>query len=353
MDAELERRLGWSARKIDLPAGRYDTVLPPTAVSDLMIYAYWVASARTAYDGQSVYARPGGGTRIGDRLAAARCRSTATRSTRRCGRSRSWSPPPAARTPASSTTVSRCRAPTGSATGCSSRLVQTRETAALTGQPVTPVVDNLLVDVEGRPRQPEDLVRDVDRGLLLTCLWYIREVDPQTLLLTGLTRDGVYLVEGGEIVGAVNNFRFNESPIDLLDRFCGRVGDGAVVLPRVGRLLPADRHPRPPRPRLQHVHRLPGPVAPPVETSPRAGSRRHRCSVEGSRAQGRDVAEVSAPASLTRVEPSVPDFSTQAAGRLNRVLAWRLNQGVGGRRGWGRRGRTGRGCRRRWSTRGG
>ena len=58
-----------------------------------------------------------------------------------------------------------------------------------------------------------------ERGLLLTCLWYIREVDPQTLLLTGLTRDGVYLVENGEITGAVNNFRFNESPVDLLRRF--------------------------------------------------------------------------------------------------------------------------------------
>ena len=58
-----------------------------------------------------------------------------------------------------------------------------------------------------------------ERGLLLTCLWYIRAVDPQTLLLTGLTRDGVYLVENGEITGAVNNFRFNESPVDLLRRF--------------------------------------------------------------------------------------------------------------------------------------
>ncbi len=59
----------------------------------------------------------------------------------------------------------------------------------------------------------------MDDGLLLTCMWYIREVDPQTLLLTGLTRDGVYRVEGGEITGAVNNFRYNESPIDLLRRF--------------------------------------------------------------------------------------------------------------------------------------
>jgi Predicted Zn-dependent proteases and their inactivated homologs len=64
----------------------------------------------------------------------------------------------------------------------------------------------------------DEMIASTERGLLLTCLWYIREVDPQTLLLTGLTRDGVYLVEGGRVIGAVNNFRFNESPIDLLGR---------------------------------------------------------------------------------------------------------------------------------------
>jgi predicted Zn-dependent protease len=62
------------------------------------------------------------------------------------------------------------------------------------------------------------MVARTERGLLLTCLWYIREVDPATMLLTGLTRDGVYVVENGEVVGAANNFRFNESPVDLLDR---------------------------------------------------------------------------------------------------------------------------------------
>ena len=69
------------------------------------------------------------------------------------------------------------------------------------------------------------------RALLLTCLWYIREVDPQTLLLTGLTRDGVYLVEDGEVVGAVNNFRFNESPVDLLGRIQAASGT-SQTLPR-------------------------------------------------------------------------------------------------------------------------
>jgi predicted Zn-dependent protease len=74
-------------------------------------------------------------------------------------------------------------------------------------------------------------VAETSRGLLLTCLWYIREVDPQTLLLTGLTRDGIYLVENGEVAGAVNNFRFNESPVGMLSRLT-EVGITGPTLPR-------------------------------------------------------------------------------------------------------------------------
>ena len=98
-------------------------------------------------------------------------------------------------------------------------LLQTRHSAGLTDQPATPAIDNLVLEIDGGQGSEQDLVAGMEKGLLLTCLWYIREVDPQTMLLTGLTRDGVYLVEGGEIVGAVNNFRWNESPIDLLNRF--------------------------------------------------------------------------------------------------------------------------------------
>jgi predicted Zn-dependent protease len=219
MDADLEQRLGWSSRTVALPAGRYDTVLPPTAVADLMIYAYWTAAARTAQDGQSVFARPGGGTRIGERLSRHPVQV--------------YSDPHHPALEAIPFLAVDSSTETGSVfdnglplqrthwveDGRLAALVQTRETAGITGQPTTPVVDNLVVEVSGAERSLDDLVRDVDRGLLLTCLWYIREVDPQSLLLTGLTRDGVYLVEGGEITGAVNNFRFNESPIDLLDRF--------------------------------------------------------------------------------------------------------------------------------------
>jgi predicted Zn-dependent protease len=102
--------------------------------------------------------------------------------------------------------------------GTLAALPTTRFTAGLTGLPVTPAVDNLVLTVAGAAGGLDDVVAGTERGLLLTCLWYIREVDPQTLLLTGLTRDGVYVVEGGEVTGATTNFRFNESPVDLLSR---------------------------------------------------------------------------------------------------------------------------------------
>ena len=63
-----------------------------------------------------------------------------------------------------------------------------------------------------------DMIKQVKRGLLITRFWYIREVDPQTVLLTGLTRDGVFLIEDGEIVKPVHNFRFNESPVAMLNK---------------------------------------------------------------------------------------------------------------------------------------
>ncbi|MGA1329613.1 MAG: metallopeptidase TldD-related protein, partial [Candidatus Nanopelagicales bacterium] len=84
-----------------------------------------------------------------------------------------------------------------------------------------PISDNIIMSVDGATATEADLIKSVKRGLLITCLWYIRMVDPVTLLLTGLTRDGVYLIEDGEVVGAVNNFRWNESPVELLGRIQG------------------------------------------------------------------------------------------------------------------------------------
>ena len=219
MDAQLVQRLGWARRRVDLDAGRYDTVLPPTAVADLMIYAYWTASAREAHDGQTVFSRRGGGTRLGERLSDRPLHMYSDPAYPRLEAA------PFVSTSSSNEieSVFDNGLPLGRTDwikdGTLTALLQNRFTAGLTGQPVTPYVDNLVVEVEGATGSTQDLVAGVERGLLVTCLWYIREVDPQTLLLTGLTRDGVYLVENGEVTGAVNNFRFNESPIDLIRRF--------------------------------------------------------------------------------------------------------------------------------------
>src|SRR5205823_4489471 len=66
--AQVVRRLGWMERTVDIAPGRYDTILPPTAVADLLVALYWSASAREADDGRTVFSRPGGGTRVGERL---------------------------------------------------------------------------------------------------------------------------------------------------------------------------------------------------------------------------------------------------------------------------------------------
>ncbi len=218
-DEELARRLAWGERRVDLEAGRYDTILPPTAVADVMIYAYWTADARSAWEGQSVYSRRPTGTRIGEAIA----RPEVTLSSDPGYDGLQCAPFVVASASSNVTSVfdnGLELAPTDwIRRGELSALRQTRHTAEMTQQPVTPVVDNLVLDVAGGTGSLQDVVAGTERGLLLTCLWYIREVDPQTLLLTGLTRDGVYLVEGGEITAAVNNFRWNESPVDLLRRF--------------------------------------------------------------------------------------------------------------------------------------
>ena len=218
-DAELAKRLGWAQRRVDLPAGRYDTILPPTAVADLMIDAYWSAGARVAFEGQSVYSLRGVGTKIGRPIA----KPGVTLFSDPAFAGLECEPFALAASSSNESSVFDNGLPLERTDwirdGELTSLLQTRHSAAMTQQPVTPAIDNLVLSVDGATGSVDDLVADTERGLLLTCLWYIREVDPQTLLLTGLTRDGVYLVENGEITGAVNNYRFNESPIDLLNRF--------------------------------------------------------------------------------------------------------------------------------------
>ncbi|HSR85757.1 MAG TPA: metallopeptidase TldD-related protein [Streptosporangiaceae bacterium] len=231
LEADLGRRLGWAERSVELPAGRYEALLPPTALADLMIYMYWSAGAKDALDGRTVFSKPGGGTRIGEQLASlpVSLRSDPAAAGLECA------PFVIAHASSRDSSVFDNGLPKAStdwiANGVLTALTQTRHTAQLSGHPVTPAIDNLMLTAPGATGSIADLVSRTSRGLLLTCLWYIREVDPQTLLLTGLTRDGVYLVEKGEVTGAVNNFRFNESPVGMLNRIT-EVGSTVPTLPR-------------------------------------------------------------------------------------------------------------------------
>jgi predicted Zn-dependent protease len=231
LEADVKKRLEWGRRTHALEAGRYDTILPPTAIADLLIDAYWNAGALDAHEGQSVYSKAGGGTRIGERLTDLPL--TMRSDPAMPGEESS----PFVLTGASSrmSSVFDNGSPIGPTDwihdGELAALIQTRHSARLTGLPFTPFCDNLELVSSDADGNIDDLVASMDRGLLLTCLWYIRPVDPQTLLLTGLTRDGVFLVDKGEVVGAVNNFRFNESPIGMLKR-ASAVGRSEATLAR-------------------------------------------------------------------------------------------------------------------------
>ncbi|CNG72764.1 putative Zn-dependent protease-like protein [Mycobacterium tuberculosis] len=231
LTGDLARRLEWGERRVDLPAGRYETILPPSAVADLMIYLYWSAGAQDAHDGRTVFSAPGGGTRVGERLATL----PVTLSSDPAAPGMECAPFVVAHASGREASVFDNGLPLGATDwirdGELASLIQTRYSAERTGLPVTPAVDNLALTGPGGGASLEEMVARTERGLLLTCLWYIREVDPQSLLLTGLTRDGVYLIEDGEVVGAVNNFRFNESPVDLLSRLA-EVGGTGPTLPR-------------------------------------------------------------------------------------------------------------------------
>jgi predicted Zn-dependent protease len=229
--ADVARKMAWSQRRVDLPAGRYETLLPPSAVSDLMIYLYWTMEARDADEGRNVFARPGGGNRVGERLAALPL------TLRSDPAAPGLETAPFQVVGASSGSASVFD--NGMATpavdwiseGVLANLIRPRAWALKTTAPATAAVDNLVLEDATATADLDEMVAATDRGLLLTTLWYIREVDPQTLLLTGLTRDGVFLVEGGEVTGAVNNFRFNESPVDLLGR-TNQAGRTERTLPR-------------------------------------------------------------------------------------------------------------------------
>jgi predicted Zn-dependent protease len=233
LHGRLRRLLGWQEVRVELPAAPYEVLLSPSAVSDLLLPLVWAAPLRDALEGHGPFARPGGGTRLGEQLCPLPLTIAADPAD---PRARAM---PFVATTASGPGTSVFDNGLGIgrtsvlADGVLSALVSSRAQARRAGLPPSPLADNLLVD--GGPTATRDLAAMVAAtqgpALLITSLWYIREVDPEQLLLTGLTRDGVYLVEGGRVVATVNNFRFNESPVDMLQRVT-EIGRAVPALPR-------------------------------------------------------------------------------------------------------------------------
>jgi predicted Zn-dependent protease len=225
---ELSTRLGWASRTIELPAGRYETLMPPSTVADMMIYLGWTMDGRGAQEGRTALSAPGG-TRVGEKLTELGLTL--------------YSDPKAAGLECSPFVAATSSSERVSVfdngmdidrvdwirDGTINALAYPRAVAAEYDVPPAVPADNMLMT--GGWASLSDMIRRTERGLLLTTLWYIREVDPTVLLLTGLTRDGVYLIEDGQVTGAVNNFRFNESPLDLLRR-ATEAGVSETTLPR-------------------------------------------------------------------------------------------------------------------------
>lgn len=228
---EVSQKLEIQKIQITTEPGRHRVTLSPSAVSDLMIYLLWSSAARDAAEGRSAFSNVKGGTRIGEKLSDRKL-TLAT-------------DPALTGIETFDHVVNLGSSALGSAfdtgmkinrtelisDGVLTALGSSRHAAQEAKLPFTPLAENIsLTDPQGIGSLTE-LASRMGDGLLITCLWYIREVDPQNLLLTGLTRDGVYVISGGEIVGATNNFRFNESPIDMLSRVMDS-GQTVSCLPR-------------------------------------------------------------------------------------------------------------------------
>jgi predicted Zn-dependent protease len=184
------------AEPVDLEPGDYTVVLEPAAVAEL---AFWVMSAmdaRAADEGRSFYARPGGGTLVGDKIFDEKFSIRIDPADPLAPEGGvGWEGVP-----------HRARAFIDK--GVLTTLYRSRAWAQKTQAEPIPFARNFII--AGGDASLDDLIRSVKRGVLVTRIWYENMVDPRTLLLTGLTRDGNFLIENGRIVAPVRNMRFNQ-----------------------------------------------------------------------------------------------------------------------------------------------
>jgi predicted Zn-dependent protease len=217
---------------VALEPGRYTVVLEPTAVGNLLGLMAFAMNARSAEEGRSFFSKPGGATKIGEKVVDERVTIISDPQD-----------PDLLADPYTGEGL-----PIGRTVwiekGVVQHLAYDRFWANKRGVAPTPLGGGLKM--AGGTASLDELIAGVSRGLLVTRFWYIRGVDPRSILNTGLTRDGLFLIENGRVTRAVRNFRFNESPVVMLNNLealgrpervsaseSGGVGGNAVVVPPI------------------------------------------------------------------------------------------------------------------------
>lgn len=183
--------------------GKYTVILEPAASIGLLGNMGRSLNARRADEGRSFMSKEGGGTKLGEKIVDERVNI--------------WSDPlhPEVPTNTWNGQGQPLKKTSWIENGAVKNLAYGRYWAEQKGVKPVPFPSNFIM--QGGDASLEDLIKNTKKGILVTRLWYIRNVDPQTLLYTGLTRDGTFYIENGKIKHPIKNFRFNESPIIMLN----------------------------------------------------------------------------------------------------------------------------------------
>ncbi len=215
-----------SAEAKAIEPGKYTVILEPAAVAVLLERIFFGLDARQADEGRSFLSKAGGGTKMGEKMVDERVNI--------------YSDPLNPELPTS--TWNGDGRPQEKISwiekGVVKNLSYSRYWAEKKGVKATPGPDGAIM--EGGTKSLEEMIAGTKKGVLVTRLWYIRDVDPQSLLLTGLTRDGTFYIENGKIQYPIKNFRFNESPVIMLNNLeeMGKVERTVSVESNVNYLLP-------------------------------------------------------------------------------------------------------------------
>ncbi len=183
--------------------GKYTVVLEPAALADIIANLAFAADARQADEGRSFFSKKGGGTRVGEQIVNEKVTLFSDPAH-----------PLAPAIPFDGEGLPLARIDWVDK-GVLKNLSYSRYWAQKQGKTATPQPGNLVM--QGGTSTIDELIAGVERGVLVTRFWYIRALDPQTLVFTGLTRDGLFLIEKGKVTRPVKNMRWNESPIFALN----------------------------------------------------------------------------------------------------------------------------------------